>query len=57
MRVGRLLRSAGHDLCTGWRHFALASVGIVLGIGTLIFFLALGGGASYMVLRHRRRIG
>jgi len=49
MRVGRLLESVGRDLRLGWRHFALASVGIVLGIATLTFFLALGNGVRRVV--------
>jgi hypothetical protein len=30
------------DLCRHWRHFAAASVGVVLGVAALTFFLALG---------------
>ena len=37
-----LLRTVAGDLRRHWRHFAAASVGIVLGVAALTFFLALG---------------
>ncbi len=36
------LRAAAADLARHWRHFAAASVGVVLGVSALTFFLALG---------------
>lgn len=38
----RLLRTAVRDLRRHFRHFAVASVGIVLGVAALVFFLGLG---------------
>ncbi len=35
-------RTVGADLRRHWRHFAAASVGVVLGVAALTFFLALG---------------
>jgi len=35
-------RTVAADLCRHWRHFAAASVGVVLGVAGLTFFLALG---------------
>jgi len=41
--IGRgWLRAVTADLIRHWRHFAAASVGIILGIAALTFFLALG---------------
>ncbi len=41
--IGRgWLRAVTADLRRHWRHFAAASVGIVLGVAALAFFLALG---------------
>jgi putative ABC transport system permease protein len=41
--IGRgWLRTVAADLRRHWRHFAAASVGIVLGVAALTFFLALG---------------
>ncbi len=37
-----LSRTVGADLKRHWRHFAAASVGIVIGVASLTFFLALG---------------
>jgi hypothetical protein len=36
------LRAVTADLLRHWRHFAAASVGIILGVAALTFFLALG---------------
>jgi hypothetical protein len=36
------LRAVAGDLRRHWRHFAAASVGIILGVAALTFFLALG---------------
>ncbi|MBD3850942.1 MAG: ABC transporter permease [Acidobacteria bacterium] len=41
--IGRgWLRAVTADLVRHWRHFAAASVGIILGVAALAFFLALG---------------
>ena len=41
--IGRgWLRAVTADLFRHWRHFAAASVGIILGVAALTFFLALG---------------
>jgi hypothetical protein len=41
--IGRgWVRTVMADLVRHWRHFAAASVGIVLGVAALTFFLALG---------------
>jgi putative ABC transport system permease protein len=41
--IGRgWLRTVTADLTRHWRHFAAASVGIILGVAALTFFLALG---------------
>ena len=41
--IGRgWLRAVTADLIRHWRHFAAASVGIILGVAALTFFLALG---------------
>jgi len=41
--IGRAwLRAVTADLIRHWRHFAAASVGIILGVAALTFFLALG---------------
>jgi hypothetical protein len=41
--IGRgWLRAVTADLLRHWRHFAAASVGIILGVAALTFFLALG---------------
>ncbi len=37
-----LFRTVAADLKRHWRHFAAASVGVVLGVAALTFFLALG---------------
>jgi hypothetical protein len=41
--IGRgWLRTVTADLSRHWRHFAAASVGVILGVAALTFFLALG---------------
>ena len=41
--IGRgWMRAVTADIHRHWRHFAAASVGIVLGVAALTFFLALG---------------
>jgi ABC-type lipoprotein release transport system permease subunit len=41
--IGRkFLTTVAHDLRRHWRHFAAASVGVVLGVAALVFFLSLG---------------
>lgn len=41
--IGReFLVTVAHDLRRHWRHFAAASVGVVLGVAALVFFLSLG---------------
>jgi ABC-type lipoprotein release transport system permease subunit len=49
--IGRgWVRTVTADLVRHWRHFAAASVGIVLGITALTFFLALGLGVRDLLL-------
>jgi ABC-type lipoprotein release transport system permease subunit len=49
--IGRgWVRTVIADLVRHWRHFAAASVGIVLGIAALTFFLALGLGVRDLLL-------
>ncbi|MCU0234715.1 MAG: FtsX-like permease family protein [Thermoanaerobaculales bacterium] len=42
MTPGGMARLVAADLRRHWRHFAMAAVGIVLGVAALAFFLALG---------------
>jgi ABC-type lipoprotein release transport system permease subunit len=46
------LRAVSGDLVLHWRHFAAASVGIVLGVAALTFFLALGIAVRSLLLDH-----
>ena len=51
MRAGRLLRLAGRELRRSARHFALASVGVIVGVAAFSFFMALGLGVRDVVLK------
>jgi ABC-type lipoprotein release transport system permease subunit len=46
------LRAVTGDLRRHWRHFAAASVGIILGVAALTFFLALGFKVRDLLLVH-----
>jgi ABC-type lipoprotein release transport system permease subunit len=46
------MRAVRRDLVRHWRHFAAASVGIVLGVAALTFFLALGIAVRSLLLVH-----
>jgi hypothetical protein len=49
--IGRgWLRTVATDLGRHWRHFAAASIGIILGVTALTFFLALGLQARELLL-------
>lgn len=50
MRTGALARLVGRDLSRSVRTFAMAAIGIVAGIATLAFFVALGQGMREVVL-------
>ena len=46
----RLSRLVVEDLRHNWRHFALASIGVILGTAALAFFVGLGAGVRTVVL-------
>ncbi len=50
MRSSALARLVGRDLSRSVRTFAMAAIGIVVGIATLAFFVALGAGMRDVVL-------
>lgn len=57
MRPGRYLRLVRQSLRRHRTHFVLSSVGIVIGVATLIFFTALGVGVRQTVLEEIFVIG
>ncbi len=50
MSIGRLARLVGHNAVRNRRHFALSAFGIVVGIASFVFFLALSMGVRSWVL-------
>lgn len=50
MRSGALIRLVARDIERSLRTFAVAAVGIIVGIATLAFFVALGAGMKAVVL-------
>jgi putative ABC transport system permease protein len=50
MSSGRLARLVGHNAVRNRRHFALSAFGIVVGIASFVFFLALSMGVRGWVL-------
>ena len=50
MRVNRLIRIVTQSIRRNRRDFLLSSIGIVVGISTLLFFTALGSGIKQVVL-------
>ncbi len=50
MRINRLTRIIGQSIRRNRRDFLLSSIGIVVGISTLLFFTALGSGIKQVVL-------
>ena len=50
MTFGRLIQLVLQSIRRNRRDFVLSSIGIVIGIGTLLFFTALGAGVQTTVL-------
>ncbi len=49
MKAAGFVRAVGRNLSAQWRHLALASTGVSLGVGSLFLFLTIGSGLVSVV--------